>query len=98
MPASYTVSTTTPGAGSQTVSEITSNLYVGGPATFDYVVLAYTGTVWQFVIYENDDTSSPFYPAKTFQQVTAGTDPVGDYGLLVNGVPDTSEGSGSVTL
>ena len=98
MPSSYTVNTTTPGTGSQTVAEINAKLFVGGSGSFDYTVLSYNGSVWQFVIYENDDTSSPFYPSKTFEQVSADTDPVGDYAILVNGVPDPSAGEGSVSL
>ena len=96
MPTSYTVTTVTPGAGDQTVGIIHDHLFVGSSGSFDYVVLCYTGTVWRFVIYENDDPNSPFYPSKTSEQLSPGTDPLGGYGLVVNGVPDTDAGVGSV--
>ena len=96
--ASYTVNTTTPTVDNQTVSKINNSLYIGTTGPFDSVVMSYSGSVWQYVVYMTSDPTSPYFPSKTYEQVTGDPDPLGSYEMLVGGTKDSSAGTGSVTV
>ena len=95
---SYTVNTATPTSNNQTVSKINNTLYIGSTGPFDAVVLSYDGSVWQFAIYMNSDSKSPYFASKIYEQVTADPDPIGSYEMLVGGTRDPTAGTGSVTV
>lgn len=93
-----TVSVNSPCPGQQSLSPVTPQIYQGSAGTFTYVVLATNPSYgWLLVVYDYSDPSSPCYPHELFGQDNPNTqDPVGTYGLLVGGVPDSSAGSAVV--
>lgn len=100
MSTSYDVTVTSPCEGDQTINEVTSDLFTGTVGDFTMAVLALdtTNGRWLLTVYDYSNPSGPCYPFAQYGQVDPdASDPVGGYGKMVNGSPDTSAGAASVT-
>jgi|GEM_PF-2985399 len=96
---SLTANVVTPCSGTETLNKINDNLYQGSGGSFTFVVLAAHPTQgWLLTVYDYSSTTSPCYPFVQYGQVTPNTsDPLGPYGKMVNGSPDTTAGSANIT-
>jgi hypothetical protein len=95
---SLTATVSSPCSGSQTLNEVTSNVYQGSSGSFDFAVLSLDPTYgWILTIYDYSSDTSPCYPKTIFGQITPDTsDPTGSYGKVVNGSPDPTAGTAAV--
>ena len=95
---SLTATVSSPCSGTQTLDQISSNLYAGTSGSFTYVVLASDPNQgWLLTVYDYSNPSSPCYPSITYGQVTPNaSDPKGSYGKMVGGSPDTTAGLASI--
>lgn len=93
-----TVTVSSPCPGQQYLNKTDDHLYQGSNGTFTFAVIASNPTYgWTLIVYDYSDPSGPCYPNEHFAQAnpTPG-DPIGLYGKIVDGKPDTGAGSATV--